>query len=268
MKRFSYCALFVVLLVSACSPAAPEPTVIPTAVPPTVTDTPAPTETPLPTDTPTPEPTATPDTAATAAAQSTQVAGEVLAELDKLLSDSDIPYKDGQLAWQQTEPLAIEMQGPSGDVAATLEIDENLTGGNFIFKSDVTWEASGWMYCGAIVRSEANIAIGKQYQFYFLRFSGLPIWYLDVYDNGSDYLGTISKEQYAKAIDMANGATNQFVLVAEDEKFTVYFNGVRQGRFFDNSKQLMEGFFGLMAWQESGTGKCEYKNSWIWSLDQ
>jgi len=236
MKRFSYSVLLFVLLLTACNMASAEPTATATSIPPTDTPVP-PTSTPLPTDTPTQTPTSTPDAAATAAAQSTQAASGVLAELDKLLSDSEVAYKDGHLIWQQTEPIAIEMQGPSGDAAATLEIDENPTAGNFIFKSDVTWEASGWMFCGAILRSESNIAVGKQYQFYFLRFSGLPIWYLDVFDNGSDYLGTVSKEQYANVIDMSNGATNQFVVVAENEKFTVYFNGDRQGRFFDNSKQ-------------------------------
>ena len=121
---------------------------------------------------------------------------------------------------------------------------------------------------GAVLLSEPGIAKGKQYQFYFLRFSGLPIWYLDLYENGSNYLGTVSKEQYADAIDMTNGATNQFVVVAENEKFTIYFNGERQGRFFDNSKQRMDGTFGFMAWQESGTGSCKFENGWIWSLDK
>jgi hypothetical protein len=268
MKRFMYFTVFMLMvLVTACGGSqavateeAPAPT--------NTLEQPTMTMTPMPTDTPTAEPTATPDAAATVAAQSTQAAGEVFSELDKLLSDSEVPYKDGHLAWQQTEPIAINMQGPSGDVASIQEIDENLTAGNFVFKSDVTWNATGWMYCGAVFRSEANIKIGKQYQFYFLRFSGLPIWYLDVFDNGSDYLGSISNEQSARVIDVTNGAVNQFVVVAEDEKFTVYFNGERQGRFFDNSKQRMEGSFGFFAWQESGTGSCEYENSWIWSLDQ
>lgn len=268
MKRSMYLIVFtLMILVTACGGSqavatveAPAPTN--TLEPPTVTPT------PLPTDTPTPEPTATPDAAATAAAQSTLAAGEVFSELDKLLSDSDVPYKDGHLAWQQTDPITIDMQGPSGDVASIQEIDENLTAGNFVFKSDVTWNATGWMYCGAVLRSEPNLKKGKQYQFYFLRFSGLPIWYLDVFENGSNYLGTVSKEQTASAIDMANGAVNQFVMVAEDNKFTVYFNGERQGRFFDNSKQRMEGSFGFFAWQESGTGSCKYDNSWIWSLDK
>jgi len=259
--------IIVTFLVTACSSPqaaateAPHPT--DTLVPPTATL--APTNTPVPTDTPVP--TNTPDVVATAAAQSTQTAAGVYTELDKLLAGSDVPYKDGHLAWQQTDPLAINMQGPSGNKASILSIDDNLTGGNFVFKSDVTWNATGWMYCGAVFRSEPDLNKGKQYQFYFLRFSGLPIWYLDVF-KGSKYLGSISKAQTAGVIDVTNGAVNQFVVVAEDNKFTTYFNGERQGRFFDNSKQLSNGAFGFFAWQESGTGSCKYNNSWIWSLDK
>lgn len=269
MKRFLYLLLLLMILVTACG--APQAVATEAAAPPVPTNTSVPptaTATSAPTDTPTAEPTATPDTAATAAAQSTQAAGDVFSELDELLSDSDVPYKDGHLAWQQTEPITINLQGPSGSTATVQEIDENLTAGDFVFKSDVTWNATGWMYCGSVFRSEPNIKKGKQYQFYFLRFSGLPMWYLEVYQNGSDYLGSISNEQTASAIDMTNGAVNQFVVIAEDNKFTVYFNGERQGRFFDNSKQRMEGSFGFFAWQESGTGSCKYENSWIWSLDQ
>ena len=86
--------------------------------------------------------------------------------------------------------------------------------------------------------------------------------------NGSDFIGSIAKDQTSDAIDMANGAVNQFVVVAEGEKFTVYFNGQRQGRFFDNSKQRREGYFGFFGWQESGKGSCKFNNSWVWSLDQ
>lgn len=262
--RFLLIILLASILLTACSMgnAAEVPTN--TAAPPT--DTPQPTDTPLPTDTPTPAFTATPDTAATAAAQSTAGASSVLEELDKLLGDSDVPYKDGRLAWQQTEPITINMQGPSAD-DTTAVIDEELSLGDFIFKSDVTWTASGWMFCGAILRSEPNLDEGKQYQLYFLRFSGLPAWYIDVFD-GSSYLGSVTGEQFSDVIDVGNNATNEFVVVAQDNEFNVYFNGVDQGRYFDNSKQRSEGQLGFMAWQESGKGSCEFENSWIWSLDQ
>lgn len=116
-----------------------------------------------------------------------------------------------------------------------VEIDKNLTASNFIIKSDVTWNATGWMFCSAIFRSEPDLDEGKLYQFYFLRLSGLPVWYIDLFEN-SDSVNSISKERATHKIDMANGVVNQFVLVAEDEMYTVYFNGSRQGRYFDHSK--------------------------------
>lgn len=266
MKRFLY---FTLLLFVAIGTACSGSQTLTTAEPLTPTNIPEqPTATSIPTNTSTPEPTATatPDAAATAVAQSTQTAGVVLAELEELLSDSEIAYQEGYLAWQQTEPITINMSGPSSD-DTVVEIDKNLTASNFIMKSDVTWNATGWMFCGAIFRSEPDLDEGKQYQFYFLRLSGLPVWYIDLFEN-SDFVNSISKERVAREIDMANGAVNQFVLVAEDEMFTVYFNGSRQGRYFDHSKQLTEGSLGFFAWQESGTGSCKYENSWVWSLGE
>lgn len=267
MTRFPVILLLVAILLTACSGlgAAPATTAPPTN-PPEPSATSVPTSTPLPTDTATPEPTATPDAAATAAAEAAAKAAPVLAELEDLLGDSDIDYKNGQLAWQQSEPIVINMQGPSGD-DTTAGIDKDLTAGNFILKSDVTWTATGWMFCGAIVRSESNLDEGKQYQFYFLRFSGLPAWYIAVFE-GSRYVSDISGEQFSEAIDIANGATNEIVLAAQDNEFTVYFNGVEQGSYVDNSSQRDEGHFGFMAWQESGKGSCKFENSWIWSLDE
>ncbi|MCC6500317.1 MAG: hypothetical protein IT313_08640 [Anaerolineales bacterium] len=263
MKRLLTVMLSVSVLLSACRLSATE---APTAAPAPPTETPRPTEPPPPTDTPTPVFTATPDAAATVAAQATAGAAGVFDELNKLLADSDVPYKDGHLLWQQTDPITITMQGPSAD-DTTAVIDEDLTAGDFVFKSDVTWTASGWMYCGAIVRSEDNLDDGKQYQLYFLRFSGLPAWYIDVF-NGKNYLGSVTGEQFSSVIDVDNEATNQFVLMAQGNKFTVYFNSENQGSYLDYKEQRSEGQFGFMAWQESGKGSCKFENSWIWSLDK
>jgi len=264
MNRFPYFVLLTALLFTACGnvqAASPTNTVV---VP---SDTPESTFTPLPTDTPTPPPTITPDAAATAAAQTTQQAGTVLAELDKLLGDSDIPYQAGHLIWQQTDSVTISMTGPQGQHNPFKPIDEKVTAKDFIFKSDATWNATGFIFCGAILRSEPDLAKADQYQFYYLRFSGLPAWFIEYYKKGF-FSNSITKDKYSDAIDMGNDATNQFVVVGQAEKFTVYLNGQRQGRFFDNSRQRMEGSFGFMAWQESGTGSCEFKNAWIWSLDK
>lgn len=265
MKRFRYVLLLLSILSTSCgslgaiSPAD-------TAVPPSDTPIPAPTSTPLPTDTATPLPTATPDTAATAAAQATAGAASVLSELDKVLGESDVPYKDGHLAWQQTEPAKITMQGPQYN-NQFFSIDKDLVAKNFVFKSDVVWSGTGIMVCGAIFRSEENLERGKQYQFYFYRLFQLPAYFIDVYED-RNFLNSITKDKYSKTLNTDNDATNQFMLAAQDNQFTVYVNGEREGRYFDNSKQRNEGYFGFMAWQESGKGNCEFKNSWVWSLDQ
>jgi hypothetical protein len=157
------------------------------------------------------------------------------------------------------------MDGPSSGI--TVEgIGRDVTTANFVFKSDVVWNATGW-FCGGIFRSDADIVRGKQYIFYFLRFSGLPAYFIDIFDNGF-YKTTITDVQFSSDIDMDNGSTNQFAIVARENEFIVFVNGHRQSRFFDYGKQRMEGAFGFMAWQESGHGSCEYTNSWVWSLDQ
>ena len=74
--------------------------------------------------------------------------------------------------------------------------------------------------------------------------------------------------EYSDAVDMGNNSTNQFIIVAREEQFNIFLNGESQGRFFDYSKQSMEGAFAFVALQDSGDGSCEYENSWIWVLDE
>jgi len=263
MKRFPCIALLVLILATlACGVpgASPEPTATATTQP---SDTPMPTNTTLPTDTATPLPTATPDVAATAAVQATQGAEGVLSELDGLLNDTDIPYKDGHLLWQQSKPLNIKLSGPDTSIK---EIDKSISAKNFIFKSEVTWEASGILLCGAVFRSEDNIEKGKQYQFLYLRLSGLPAWAIEV-DEFGKFKNSPTKTKFSDALDLSNGSTNTFILAVQDDNFTVYINNIRQGKYFDFSKQRTEGIFGVVGWQDSGQGNCEYKNSWVWSLD-
>ena len=259
MKRFLYLCLFVTILLAACGGiAAVEPTA--TSAP---TDPPAPTLTPLPTDTATPLPTTTPDTTATAGSKATESAGAIIAELDRLLVDTNIPYKEGHLAWQQTKPLIIKLSGPDDQV---LPIDDQLTAGNFIFKSDVTWTASGIIICGAVFRSEPDLQMGKQYQFTFLRLSGLPAWTINVFEFGN-YKNSPTDVKFSGALDQGNTATNEFVLVAQDDQFNLYINQNHEGRFFDYSKQRTQGSFGFLGLQDSGDGSCEFENSWVWALD-
>lgn len=265
MKKPMLISLLLVLLASGCQPGTSDldeaaTTVAQTlaAVPPT--ETPLPTDTPLPTSTPTAIPTSTPDHDAT----STAVASSILAEISGVLDEAEVSYTAGSLLWQQTDEVTIGMTGPqaAGNVR---ELDEDVTAGNFIFKSDVTWNATGILICGAIFRSEANITRGDHYEFYYYRLSGLPAYFIDAYADGV-WKYTVSDTRFSSDLDVGNGEANQFMLVAVENKFIVYINGVRQGRFFDNSKHRGEGTFGFLAWQQSGEGSCSFENSWIWSL--
>lgn len=260
MKRILYLSVLLLVLLQACSALPASEPITPTPEP---TSTPEPTPTPLPTDTPTPVPTATADAAATAAAQATVISDSVLSELSKLLVDTDIPYEDGHLAWKQGKPLRVSLTGPDWDY---VEVDDDLIGRNFILKSDVTWEASGIIVCGVVFRSEPNLEEGRQYQFAYLRLSGLPAWEIGVYEFGR-FKNSPTRTKFSDAIDQGNGAVNQVVLVAQEEQFTLFINGVRQGRFFDYSKQRMEGLFAFNGWQDSGEGTCDFENSWVWSLE-
>ena len=259
MKRVPYFVLFVLLFLIACG-GIPGLNPTATSVP---TDTPQPTSTPLPTDTATPLPTATPDLTATAGAKATEVAESVLAELDQLLKDTDVPYKEGHLAWQQSKPLIVELSGPDDQLLA---VDDKLTAGNFVLKSDVTWTASGIILCGAAFRSEPDLEQGKQYRFLFLRLSGLPAWEIDVFEFGR-YKNSPTDVKFSGALDQGNAATNQFVLVVQDDQFNLYINQHHEGRYFDYSKQRTEGSFAFLGFQDSGKGTCEFENSWAWSLD-
>lgn len=255
MKRFSYFALCTLILLIACG-------TIP-GISPTATIPPEPTFTPPPTATSTPVPTATPNASATAETRATQAADDMLTDLDKLLGDTDIPYQNGYLAWKYDDPIDISLTGPDSKL---MEIDDRLKAGNFILKSDVTWNATGIIICGAIFHSEEDLVEGAQYQFLFLRLSGLPAWSIEFHKFGY-FQNSPTKVKYSSALLQGNDATNQFILVAQDGEFTLYINRVRQGRYFDNSKQRIDGSFAFLGLQESGKGSCTYENSWIWSLD-
>jgi len=231
------------------------------AAPPTGTA--LPTSTPLPVNTPTPQPSVTPNIALT----TTIEAVSVLFELDAHVGEnSGVPYEEGYLAWRQTEPVTIAMSGPQKDNGILQVIDENISAQNFVFKSRVTWDASGILICGLAFRAESDLAKGMQYQFYFYRLSGLPAYKIDVYDFGR-FKNTISDVKFSDGIDSNNDAANEFVLIAQNERFTVFINGKQQGQFYDESKQrLAEGQLAFLAWQDSGKGSCQFEDSWVWML--
>jgi len=251
-----------------------KPTVTPlptdTATPlPTATDTPTPTDTPVPTETPTPTatftltPTPTKDRTATAVAEVTQEAEAMISELKGVLEKIEYPTDNGSLGWYQTEPLFLHMD--EYGQAFYQEFAEDLVVSDFVIQTEVTWEASGLIVCGFMFRSEPDFARGAQYQFKFLRFSGLPAWAIEYSDNG-EFQFSVTDVRFANAIDLANGATNKFLIIAEGNKFTVYVNDTRLGTFYDDAKKLSKGRFAFTSSQDTGESTCTFENTWVWVL--
>lgn len=256
MKKSWLFAIIILVVVSlACAGTAAEPT--PTSTPE------IPTSTPEPTDTPTLIPTATPNRTATVQARATHSANEILTELDELLQDTEIPYQEGSLIWKQDKKVDIKMSGPSGQF---VDFADGLKSKDFILKSEVTWNSTGLIVCGIMFRSEPNFREGDQYRFIFLRLSGAPAWAIEYYEFGYPK-NSPTDTKFSSALNLENDATNEFVLVAQEGEFTIFINGVRQGRFFDYSKQRLEGGFAMIGLQDSGKGSCQYENTWIWELE-
>jgi hypothetical protein len=241
---------------------------------PAATPTPPATNTPLPTDTPEPTatPTATPDLAATqtAAAEATRQAME--AQVKQEMTDLEIDSGNGHLAWVQTDEMALKNTGYWEPTYGAMA--EDVEASNFVIKSKITWEATSLVYCGLVLRGDTpdpeKIVSSKHYEFYYLRFSGAPAWTIAFYKKGGEFSHAITRGKWAfsDAINMGNGEANEFILVAKGNEFTMYINGVRQGRYFDDSKSAATGYFGTFVVQDTGTSSCTYEDSWIWVYDE
>ncbi len=258
---------------------AKEPAVEPTQeAPPTE---PLPTNTPEPTDTPepsaTPEPTATftpvptdtaiptetPDLQATASAEAAATAVALEATMKEELAKLEIVMDTGKLAWVQTEPLKITLDAGEGwDIAG---FAEGQTFSDFIMKAEITWNSkAGFAGCGLVFRSEPNYSTGDNYRLYTIRFSGLPLWDIELWKNGEWVMTLGGRPRSNGAINQEDGATNIYIIKAEKDLFTAFANGERLSRLQNST--LQEGAMGLLIFQESGTTTCEMKNAWIWSL--
>lgn len=255
--------LILTMLVSGCQSASYALDEAATMIAGTVTARPA-TATPIPTSmsllagTPTHLPTAQPIIALT----STVEAAKIMSNLDVQIGEnSGIPYTEGYLAWKQSDPVNIELSGPQLDAIAE-PIAEGVTAENFILRSKVTWKASGLLACGLAFRAETDLEQGKQYRFFFYRFSGLPAYEIDVFEFGQ-LRSSISGLKYFDELDFNH---NEFVLIAQNEKFTIFINGEQQGEFYDWDVEREGGNLAFLATQSSGEGGCKFEDSWLWIL--
>jgi len=224
------------------------------------TDTPTFTSSPLPTMTSTS--TVTPDMTATYSANATMVTAERLKLIKPELDLVGYP-ETGSITWYQVD--AINIVPAKNQTLFYKTIDEKLIAGDFIFKTDITWSATSLVFCGFNFRAGENIEKGNHYEFLFLRISGLPGWDIE-YHEGDEFVSTITERiHFSDAMKTENNATNEFILVARGNQFTVYINKIRQGTFFDYGNKLTEGQFAFLAFEDSGASSCKYDNSWLWS---
>ena len=235
------------------TPTAQPPIQIQPTQPPPVQIQPTPLPTPTPTDTPIPTP--TPYLAATQMAERTT---NVIAQMVKF----DLSTDTGHLGWYQTEPVAIRLNGFGNEYEP---FAENVDVSDFALYTEVTWKTDSWPICGLWFRSDKTYKQGEQYRFYFLRISGLPAWDIEYWKNDKWITTVTDKIRYSDTLDLDDGATNKFLLVAEENKFTVYINGHKEGNYFDWSERLSSGRFAFTANQDSGDTTCTFANTWLWT---
>ncbi len=281
-RRFSCRSLWVVLmfigqLLGACRLSAPEPTAtlppppptetkaLPTntVVPPTETPVP-PTETPEPTLTPTETFTPTPDLVATANYESTQAAAAMLEKVYGVLDEIGYSTDSGRLIWSSADMVDLRIN--TYNTYDWWQIDDGKDFADFILHADITWEStSGLAICGFVVRGGENLTQEKYYLFQTIRLSGLPSWDVELWEYNK-WVSTVSGTiRSAPVIDQDNGATNEFILVADGSTMVIHANGSKLGSVPITS--ISEGTVAYYAWSESGETSCAFSNAWLWSLE-
>jgi hypothetical protein len=242
------------LLVGLLAACAQAPTA--TALPPAATDTEALPPTEAPTNTI--EPTATPDYLATEAAEATAAAAEAVTDINAELEDLGLST-EGEFVWIQAEPVEVKLTAQDFD-GLVEPLNEDLEVGDFTMGFDVTWETvTGFSGCGVVFRAE-DMDRGKQIRFYAMRFSGIPNWFVDLYQYGSFQANL--NWQPSNAIKSAQGSTNHYVITIDGPNMYGYANGTRIA-YATLPGSLTEGQFGFVAWEDSGETTCTYENGWI-----
>jgi hypothetical protein len=229
------------------------------------TSSPRPTVTPNPTDTPAVTATQASSQTPTQGNRATVAASRARSRIKDDLAQLDLRAGNGHLEWFQARPTSIDLD-QYNQVDGT-QFRGDPSAGDFILKSDITWESSGGpVTCGFIFRSEPDLEGCAQYQFRMQGLSGQPSWAISFYQYGA-FAADVSGTRASGAILTEQGSTNSVILFAEGEKFTLYINDQRIGSFYDFSQRRTEGFFAFLAQQETGESSCTFDNAWIWALE-
>ncbi len=208
----------------------------------TLTETPA--ETARPSRTPIPSPTPGPP----------QYIAQVLAQIG-------IP-ETGAVAGQIASKV-IDMTGED-DVLTW----ERFTGtyGDFVMGATVQWgPGAAEDYCGFVFREPEKAAENDPNTLYAIHISrdGF-LWFAELANSqwGENVDGN------AEFLNLGEDETNQLVLVAQGDTFSLYVNGNYSAQFQDDT--LPSGQVAMMAgtFDESDESYCTFSNAWVYSLDE
>jgi hypothetical protein len=113
-------------------------------------------------------------------------------------------------------------------------------------------------------RAEPDFKEGENYQFATIRLSGSPAWDIEYWNYGQWQSTLTNSIVTSQAIKEEQGSSNEYVLVAQGDQFTVYANGDRLGASYHS--KLTEGQFAFLGWHESGDTTCTFENTWVWMV--
>jgi hypothetical protein len=238
----------------------------------TAASTPKPTDTVLPMVSPPPTATkkATPNKAATqrirqqnTSAAATDFAGAALGEVQSKLDEVGEKMGSGSVVFLYQDPIPVESS--KANVIVPQFINQDIHAADFAFHSAITWETKqkvGIVYCAMIFRLQGEWTTAPWYMMRMGRVSGYGHIYFDVMQ-GLSIRGE-SNQSVSQAIRDGNGDTNDVLLVARANQFTVYVNG-RQAAVWWNAK-IDQGGFGFGTLQDTGSSVCTFADSWIYAF--
>ena len=97
-----------------------------------------------------------------------------------------------------------------------------------------------------------------------MRLSGAPAWAFGYFVAATGRTKRIGDTKFNKLIDITNGATNTYYLVARGDEISVYSKGKRMGVV--SYSKLSNGSLAWLAFHESGETNCTFDNAWVWEL--
>lgn len=249
--------------------ATPLPTETPTTTfTPTFTETATPTETATATPTVTPSETPTLEPSATTAAvinATPQVISSSFnppqsigtGDFNDVLRQLGIAPDNGSLGGELAE-MKIDLTGKDNWIQWE-PIDEG-TYGNFVAQTTLHWGPGAEEdYCGFRFRGDDENSL---YTIQIDRFGNM--WFVGKQNNnwGDTLTGN------GNAIRVGTSDTNELVLLALGDVFTLYINGQNSGQFQDSA--LANGQVSVLAgtYENSDETFCEFTNSKVWRLDR